>query len=185
VETVGTGDPINGGRACARPGTACAARTDGTSHMAGMINVVRTWGDELSLGLQRARESRTAMQQLVADARAADDVTRAVRSGSTWDDPFDAVRELAQQGNRGLWDGWTKADAAHSLLGRAISKHPGGAGHVELVRAREIAEQASGDLGNWISTSGRGAALEALEASVRGQLDEIRALGEQVAAAAR
>lgn len=146
--------------------------------------VVRTWGDHLALAAQRATESGTALRSLVDDADAAADVTRAVRSGSTWDDPFDAVRELADAGNRGLWDGWTKAEAAQSLLGRALERHPGGAGVLELQHARSIAEQASGDLGNWIATGGRGASLESVGRSVTGQLDEVRRLAAQVAAAA-
>lgn len=146
--------------------------------------VVRTWGDQLALAARRASESRTALRELVADPAAATDVTRAIRSGSTWDDPFDAVRELAETGNRGLWDGWTKAEAAQSLLGRALDRHPGGAGVLELRRAQSLAEQASGDLGNWIATGGRGVSLEVIERSVASQLDEVRRLAGQVAAAA-
>jgi hypothetical protein len=48
------------------------------------------------------------------------------------------------------------------------------------MRAQSIAEQASGDLGNWISTGGSSSSLKVLEASVRAQLDEVRSLGLQV-----
>jgi hypothetical protein len=144
------------------------------------LGFMRTWVDEVALGVERVTESKAALRGLVRDSAAADDITHALASGSTWDDPFDAALEMAEAGNRGLYDGWTKAEAAQSILSRAVSKHPGGAGQLELMRAQSIAEQASGDLGNWISTGGSSSSLKVLEASVRAQLDEVRSLGLQV-----
>ena len=148
------------------------------------INVIRTWSDNAALAAQRATESTSALATLRGDAAALDEITHALGSGGSWDDPFDAVLELAEQGNRGVWDGWTKADAAHSLLGRAIADHPGGAGLVQLHRAQALAEQASGDLGNWIATGGSHASFEAVETVVRAQLDEVREIAERVSAQA-
>lgn len=138
------------------------------------INVVRTWSDNVALAAQRASESTTALATLRGDATALEAITHALGSGGTWDDPFEAARDLASQGNRGVWDGWTKADAADSLLGRAIADHPGGAGLVQLHRAQALAEQASGDLGNWIATGGRSGSFDAIESMVRPQLEEVR-----------
>jgi hypothetical protein len=147
------------------------------------INLVRTWSDDVALGVTRATEARTALAGLVDSPSALDETVDIVRSGAGSDDPFDVVLELAEGGNRGLWDGWTKAEAAQSLLTRAVAAHPGGAGVTQLHRAQDVAEQAAGDIGNWIATGGRGGTLEALEASVRSQLDEVRQLGEAVLAA--
>ena len=138
------------------------------------INLVRSFGEEVALGMQRISEARTALAGLVDDAAKADDAAHAIASGSTWDDPFDAILELAETGNRGLWDGWTKAEAAHSIFSRAIARHPGGEGVVELHRAAALVEQASGDLGNWVATGGRGATLTQVEAVVGTQLDQAR-----------
>lgn len=146
--------------------------------------VVRSWSEDVALAVQRATESQVALRSLVDDPVALEDITRAVRSGSTWDDPFDAVRELAESGNRGLWDAWTKAEASGSLLARALGRQPAAEGALELRRARDIAMQASGDVGNWITTSGRSGSLEAIERSVRTQLDEVRRLGDRVVASA-
>jgi hypothetical protein len=142
--------------------------------MAG-INAVRGWIDDVALAMQRTTESQGALSRLLGDAAAADDVTHAVQSGSSWDDPFDAVLELADGGNRGLWDAWTKADAAESILSRAVERHHGGDGYAQLLGAREAAAQASGDLGNWIATGGR-SSLQGLEAVVRPQLEQARAM---------
>lgn len=148
------------------------------------INMMRTWSDHAALAAKRADEATTALATLRDDASALDEITRALGSGSTWDDPFDAARDLAEQGNRGIWDAWTKSDAAHSLLGRAVAEHPGGAGLVQLKRAEALAEQAGGDLGNWIVSTGRRASFDALEASVRAQLTEVRSIAEQLSARA-
>lgn len=145
-----------------------------------VINVIRTWSDHVALAAQRADEATTALAGLRDDAAALDEITHALGSGSTWDDPFDAALELAEQGNRGVWDGWTKADAAHALLGRAVADHPGGAGLLQLQRAQGLAEQASGDLGNWIATGGRRASFAAVESVVRAQLDEVRSIAAKV-----
>lgn len=148
-----------------------------------VINMMRTWGDHAALAAQRADEATTALASLRDDAAALDDITHALGSGGTWDDPFEAARDLAEQGNRGIWDAWTKSDAAHSLLGRAVADHPGGAGHVELQRAQALAEQVSGDLGNWIATGGR-APFASVESVARAQLVEVRSIAEQLAARA-
>ncbi|MCW2920947.1 MAG: hypothetical protein JWL76_821 [Thermoleophilia bacterium] len=148
------------------------------------LNVIRTWSDHAALAAQRASESTSALATLRGDASALDEITHALGSGSSWDDPFDAALELAEQGNRGVWDGWTKADAAHSLLGRAVAEHPGGAGLIQLQRAEALAEQASGDLGNWIATGGRSGTFDAVESVVRSQLDEARSIAERIAAQA-
>ncbi len=147
-----------------------------------VINVIRTWSDNAALAAQRVDEAAQALTSLRDDASALDEITHALGSGSTWDDPFEAARDLAEQGNRGIWDAWTKADAAHSLLGRAVAKHPGGEGFLQLRRAEALAEQASGDLGNWIATSGRRASFPALESSVQAQLAEVRSIAEQMSA---
>ena len=137
------------------------------------ISAARGLIDDVSLAVQRTLDSEGALARLIGDASAADDVTHAVGSGGSWDDPFDAVRELAEGGNRGLWDAWTKADAAESILSRAVERHPGGEGYSHLLGAREAAAQASGDLGNWIARSGP-STLESLEAIVRPQLERVR-----------
>ncbi len=148
-----------------------------------VINVMRTWSDDVALGVTRADEARTALADLVDNPAAVADATHWVGNGGSFDDPFDAALALADDGNRGLWDGWTKSEAAQSVLSRALASHPGGAGVNELHRAQSIAEQAAGDIGNWIATGGRGGTLEALEASVRTQLEQVRSLGEAVLAA--
>ncbi len=144
------------------------------------INVMRSWGDDVLLAAQRAEESTAALAALRGDAGRLDEALHAISNGSTWDDPFDAALELAEGGNRGLWDGWSKADAAHTILTRAVRSHPGGEGAVQLQRATSIAEQASGDIGNFIATGGRHGTFEGLEAAVRSQLDEVRELAAQV-----
>ena len=146
--------------------------------------MIRTWSDNAALAAQRASESTTALATLRNDASALDEITHALGSGGSWDDPFDAARDLAEQGNRGVWDGWTKADAAHSLLSRAVAEHPGGAGLVQLQRAQALAEQASGDLGNWIATGGRHASFDAVESVVRLRLGEVREIAERMTAEA-
>ena len=148
-----------------------------------VINVIRTWSDDAALAAQRANEATTALATLRDDASALDEISHALGSGGTWDDPFDAALELAEQGNRGIWDGWTKANAAHSLLTRAVADHPGGAGHVQLQRAHALAEQASGDLGNWIAMGGRREAFSGVESVVRAQLDEVRTIAERLSRA--
>lgn len=142
------------------------------------INVIRTWIDDASLAMTRVDESRTAMSDLVADPNASKMTHEVLADGAAFDDPFDAALKLADDGVRGIWDGWTKSDAATSLLTQAVSKHPGGAGYIELVAAREAAEQASGDLGNWIARGGR-APVASIEAAVRPQLERIRELAAE------
>lgn len=143
------------------------------------VSWIRTWADDVALGVTRATEAKGALASLARDADAVDDITLAVRSGSTWDDPMDAVLELAENGNRGLWDGWSKADASLSILKRAIDKHPGGAGVAELRRAQGAAQRAGVELEDWIR-GGAPQPFASLEATVRGHLDQVRALGEQV-----
>jgi hypothetical protein len=146
--------------------------------MAMAINVVRTWSEEAALAIQRASESQSALQRLVTDADASDELVHAVGSGADFDDPFDAVITLARAGNDGMYDAWNGAEAAGSILERAAAKHPGGEGYTQLLRAAAQAEQAGGDLGNWIATGGRSASLGQLEAHVRPMLDEVRSAAE-------
>ncbi|MCB0879208.1 MAG: hypothetical protein KDC46_09545 [Thermoleophilia bacterium] len=148
------------------------------------INVMRSWADEAMLALQRMDEARGALAELVAHPAQADDATHAIASGSTWDDPFDAIRELADGGNRGLWDGWSKAEAAQSILTRAVQKHPGGEGVVQLQRAQAFADEAGGAIGNWVAEGGRGATLAQVETFARQHLDEARAAAQRAIDAA-
>lgn len=141
---------------------------------------VRTWSDEVALGMQRATESRGALMRLSRDADALDDITHAIRSGSTWDDPMDAVLELAEDGNRGLWDAWTSAKASDSIFSRAIDKHPGGSGVSELRRAQGETKAASRELEDWIRGGGGIRSFEQLEASVRSHMEQARTMGELV-----
>jgi hypothetical protein len=149
--------------------------------MAG-INAARGWIDDVALAMQRTSEAQGALTRLAGDATAADDVIVAVRSGSTWNNPFDAVRDLADGGNRGLWDAWTKSDAAEEILSRAVEHHHGGDGYLQLVRAREAAAQASGDVGIWIANGGR-SSIQALESVVRPQLELVREMAQLAARA--
>ncbi len=146
------------------------------------INVMRTWTDEVVLAVQRIDESRTALTELAGDASKLDDTLHALASGSTWDDPFEAARDLAEAGNRGMWDAWTKGEAAHSILKRAIAKHPAGDGATQLLRAQALTEQASGDLGNFIVNGGH-RNFAGLERAVSAQLDQAREAAQLALAA--
>lgn len=146
--------------------------------MSAAINVMRTWSEEAALGIQRATELRAALQGLVRDADASDELVHAVGSGADFDDPFDAVITLARAGNDAMYDAWNGAEAAGTILERAAAGHPGGEGYTQLLRAAARAEQAGGDLGNWIATGGRSASLGQLEAYVRPMLDEVRVAAE-------
>lgn len=148
------------------------------------MGVVRTWSDEVARGIEHLAESRSALAALARDTTAVGDLTLAVRSGGASRRTFDAVHELAEGGNGGLWKGWTEAEAAQSAFARALAEHPGGAGQVQLMRAQLVAEQASGDLGNWIATGGRGASFDAIAAMVAPHLDDARAAAQRVLASA-
>lgn len=156
------------------------ALMSGDTAMVTPINVARSWSEELALGITRASEAKAALADVVATPSLVDEAMEAVGSGAAFDDRFDAVLHIAERGNPGLHDGWTKSDAARAILSRAVAHHPGGAGAQELVRAQAIADQVSGDIGNWIATGGRGGSLTVLEASVRGQLEEVQRLGREV-----
>lgn len=150
--------------------------------MAG-INVIRTWSDDVSLAAQRATEARDALAGLRTNPRALDDAMHAIGSGGgEWDDPFDVARDLAEQGNRGIWDGWVKSGAASTLLRRAATAHPGGPEVATLNRAHAIAAQTKSDLGAWIEAGGGSATFDAIEGAARVRLDEVRALAAQVLA---
>ncbi|MCW2928017.1 MAG: hypothetical protein JWM86_1985 [Thermoleophilia bacterium] len=147
------------------------------------INIMRTWIDDATLAVTRADEAGAALRGLADDASAADETMHAIGGGMGADDPFDAALALADDGVRGIYDGWTKSDAAYSLLNTAISKHPGGEGYLQLQAAREAAEQASGDVGHWIARGAR-TPVASLEASVAPQLDRIRTLAQDALRAA-
>lgn len=144
------------------------------------ISAARALIDDVSLAVQRTLGAEGALGRLVGHASAADDVTRAVRSGGSRNDPFRAVRDLADGGNSALLDAWTQSEAAATMLARAVERHPGGPGSTQLLAAREAADQASGDLGSWIARGAPGS-IESLEAIVRPQLERVRAMAALVA----
>lgn len=142
--------------------------------------VVRTWADEAALGVQRATSSRGALAALVDDAEQSREITRAVRSGSSWDDPFDAVIDMARSGSSGLYDAWTAAKAAGTIFERAASKHAGGNGQVLLQNAATRAGKAGEAVEAWISGPRRGSLAE-LQETVRPLLEAAREAGERAA----
>ena len=141
-----------------------------------LINVMRTWADDALLATQRAGEAQRALGSLVRDARAVHETELAVADGGTWDEPMEALRDLAEDGNRGLWDAWTKTDAARTVLTRAAAKHPGGDGRTELIGARDAADRSVQLLDAWISEGGRSTPLARVESAVSAQLQELRRL---------
>lgn len=145
-----------------------------------VIGVARTWGDEVALGIQRMDSAQAALAGLRGDAAKTDELVRALGDGSTWDEPFEALRDLAENGNRGLWEAWFSTLAVPAILGRAADLHPGGAGAESLRHARAGAAVVAETLDSWIAAGGRPESVEELTTTVGAGLAEAAAAARAV-----
>ena len=141
------------------------------------MNVVGApWISDARLAMTRVDEARSALASLVDDPAAARITREALADGAAFDDPFEAARSIAEDGTRGLWDGWSKATAATSILGRAVAKHPAGAGSAQLAEAHAITASVADALDGWIASGGTDAPLESIVAAANPLLERAGSL---------
>jgi hypothetical protein len=126
------------------------------------IGFMRTWADDAALAVTRVDEAHGALDGLARDAGRLDETVHVLSDGASFDDPAEAALHLAEDGNRGIWDAWTKLGAAQSLLDRAIGAHPPEGVRNALVAARTTSARAAGDVENWMREAPSAASLQAL-----------------------
>lgn len=147
---------------------------------------IMAWTQRAERGMQQIDAVRSALRELTTTP-GGDELLRVVRSGTGFDDPFDALVTLAREGRPAGYHAWSRSQAAASLLERAAREAAPATARTGLSAAHAGASHAAGQIEGFFASGASTRSMDALRgadvaladarAGVQAVLDSLGAAG--------